>query len=225
MRRITRLAVFALVTLAYMSNGLGDEWQFSVANPVSSSTVFTVEPPEPVKPEKKPKPAYHIVYFYADWCGVCRSPANLNNIDDMRKAGFRVRGIDLSDGISDTIWANQISVYPSFWLMKDEDNEWGGAYIEKWNGTVTATTVTNRLNRYKSPKKTSPTKASQSSPRKSGFFNPSIFNGRRGNSHQNRQSLINHLLNDGIHRGRYTLNQLTNSSDDELNRLHNRDHR
>ncbi len=53
--------------------------------------------------------------------------------------------------------------------------------------------------------------------------NSSIY-GSIGTSHESRETLIDHLLNDGIHRGRYTLNQLNAMSDDQLDAAHDRDH-
>lgn len=53
--------------------------------------------------------------------------------------------------------------------------------------------------------------------------NSTIY-GSIGTSHESRETLIRHLLNDGIHRGRYTLNQLNAMSDDQLDAAHDRDH-
>jgi hypothetical protein len=54
--------------------------------------------------------------------------------------------------------------------------------------------------------------------------NPSLF-GRVGTSHESRATLINHLLNDGIHRGRWRLDRLNAMSDDQLNEAHSQDHK
>lgn len=53
--------------------------------------------------------------------------------------------------------------------------------------------------------------------------NPSLF-GSVGTSHESRSTLIRHLLNDGIHRGRWTISVLNSMSDDELNEAHEQDH-
>lgn len=51
----------------------------------------------------------------------------------------------------------------------------------------------------------------------------SIF-GSIGTSHESRETLIAHLLFDGIHRGRYTMSQLSVMSDEQLDAAHDRDH-
>ncbi|TXH13896.1 MAG: hypothetical protein E6R03_10450 [Hyphomicrobiaceae bacterium] len=53
--------------------------------------------------------------------------------------------------------------------------------------------------------------------------NPSLF-GQIGTSHESRETLIDHLLRDGIHRGKRSLQQLQAMSDDELNAAHMKDH-
>ena len=53
--------------------------------------------------------------------------------------------------------------------------------------------------------------------------NPSLF-GKTGTSHESRATLIDHLLNDGIHRGKYSVSYLNSLSDDQLNDVHERDH-
>jgi len=52
----------------------------------------------------------------------------------------------------------------------------------------------------------------------------SIYNGQRGSSHQSRSTLISHLLNDGIHRGKHSRDQLDAMTDDQLDALHDKDH-
>jgi hypothetical protein len=52
----------------------------------------------------------------------------------------------------------------------------------------------------------------------------SIYNGKAGSSHQNRGTLINHLLTEGIHSGRHTSQALNAMTDGELGSLHEADH-
>lgn len=52
---------------------------------------------------------------------------------------------------------------------------------------------------------------------------PVLF-GRVGTSHESRQTLISHLLTDGIHKGRHTLAQLESMTDQQLSDLHDREH-
>lgn len=58
---------------------------------------------------------------------------------------------------------------------------------------------------------------------KSKVSKSSLF-GKMGTSHESRETLINHLLNEGIHRGRYSLSYLNSLSDSQLNDVHERDH-
>jgi hypothetical protein len=53
--------------------------------------------------------------------------------------------------------------------------------------------------------------------------NPSLF-GKTGTSHESRETLIQHLLSDGIHRGKYSMSYLQSLSDDALNLVHEKDH-
>lgn len=53
--------------------------------------------------------------------------------------------------------------------------------------------------------------------------NPSLF-GRRGTSHESRETLIQHLANEGIHRGKWSAAELQGMSDDALDALHSKDH-
>ncbi len=52
-----------------------------------------------------------------------------------------------------------------------------------------------------------------------------IYNGGRGSSHANRASLINHLLNEGVHKGQHSLAELNAMTDQELDDAHTDDHR
>lgn len=64
----------------------------------------------------------------------------------------------------------------------------------------------------------------QVKPLKAVGRNPSLF-GRLGTSHESRETLIDHLLNGSIHRGKRSLAQLQAMSDDELDAAHQIDHR
>lgn len=55
-------------------------------------------------------------------------------------------------------------------------------------------------------------------PVRSGIF------GDIGTSHESRETLVFHLLNDGKHRGRHSAGDLAQMSDEQLEALHNRDH-
>lgn len=48
--------------------------------------------------------------------------------------------------------------------------------------------------------------------------------GRTGTSHESRETLIKHLLSDGIHAGKHTSAELSAMTDEQLDSLHNREH-
>ena len=50
------------------------------------------------------------------------------------------------------------------------------------------------------------------------------FYGRKGTSHESRETLIQHLLNEGIHQGRHTRTSLEQLSDRDLVALHDEEH-
>lgn len=52
----------------------------------------------------------------------------------------------------------------------------------------------------------------------------SIYNGKPGSSHESRETLIDHLLNEGIHKGRHTKASLDGMTDQQLDALHTQDH-
>jgi hypothetical protein len=51
-----------------------------------------------------------------------------------------------------------------------------------------------------------------------------VLFGRVGTSHESRQTLINHLLNDSIHKGRHTSAELEAMTDQQLSDLHDKEH-
>jgi len=52
---------------------------------------------------------------------------------------------------------------------------------------------------------------------------PKLF-GRIGTSHESRQTLVDHLLNDSIHKGRHTSAELEALTDQQLSDLHDKEH-
>lgn len=52
---------------------------------------------------------------------------------------------------------------------------------------------------------------------------PKLF-GRVGTSHESRETLVSHLLNDSIHKGRHTSAELEAMTDQQLSDLHDKEH-
>jgi hypothetical protein len=112
-------------------------------------------------------------------------------------------------------WRKQVSIVPTFWLARRSSQ----TRVKSWTGTTDADTIEREITRIRETKSgtiTTTRTVSQSR-------NPSLF-GRVGTSHESRQTLINHLANDGIHRGKWRLVDLQAMSDDALNNAHDQDH-
>jgi hypothetical protein len=137
----------------------------------------------------------YLVMFTASWCSPCQSWKKTNK-SKIVAAGHGVTEVDCSNGNS---WG--VSSLPSFWIVDRKTKK----PIKKYVGTVSADTLLSHLNPIK-------------------FENYSVYNGKPGSSHQNRQALINHLMNQGIHRNKHLLSDLNRMTDVELDKLHNSDH-
>lgn len=199
-----------------------DNWTFDVQQPDTAFTVVTVEPTVVQDPPVRLEQQYRLDMFTASWCGPCRN-WKANEKRRVEAAGIIVNEID-----TDRVRGTGISRIPHFLLIRLSD----GAAVSNWTGYVSTSTLQAAMQRdsevnQPSVKKEQAKAPSASAPKtqKGGkFYNPSIYTGERGSSHQNRESLISHLLNDGIHRGRHSFAELSSLSDDALNLLHNREH-
>lgn len=201
-----------------------DNWTFDVQQPDTAFTVVTEEPSvvpdppiaEPVRLEQQ----YRLDMFTASWCGPCRN-WKANEKRRVESAGIVVREID-----TDRVRGTGISRIPHFRLIRLSD----GAAVSNWTGYVNTSTLQAAMQRDSAARQPAVVKTDQklvSAPKtqKGGkFYNSSIYTGERGTIHENRESLISHLLNDGIHRGRHSFAELSSLSDDALNLLHNREH-
>lgn len=198
-----------------------DNWSFEVQSQPTKTFVVVpdkkpdadavpkpVDPPVPVALEQQ----YHVVMYTADWCGPCR---NWKANEGLRaeNAGIRVFHKDPIRGVPKI---------PEFRLIRDSDE----AVISKWVGYVSTADLQSAMRADANRSGSRPEKAVKSVAPGSlppGFYNPAIYRGTSG-SHVSRETLISHLLNDGIHRGKHSFAELSSLSDDALNSLHNREH-
>lgn len=142
---------------------------------------------------------YYVVMFTASYCGPCQNYKNSSKPAELKAAGYPLTYIDTQKNSS--FYSGSI---PKFWLCKDKQK------VHEWPaGAVDPSTILAKIRELKG--KTSPKKASD-------FF------GRKGTSHETRETLIGHMLEDGIHKGLHTRASLEILSDSELVELHDREH-
>ena len=142
-----------------------------------------------------------MVVFTTTNCSPCNQVKAIT-IPDLRRRGIRVREI------SDPHTAAQYGVtrFPVVMVARNQRQ------LSRWTGFVSAETVCQVISN------------SWVSQRASQKSTTTIYDGKQGSSHESRESLIDHLLNEGVHRGRHTESKLKSLSDDQLNELHNADH-
>jgi hypothetical protein len=158
---------------------------------------------------RKLQPDY-VVAFTASWCGPCRQWKSSSVPAELAAAGYEITYVDIDQ---ERNWG--IARVPTFWIVDRETRK----PKRKITGKITLAdvqraTVTTVVPAQPPPKLLIPPTMPESE----------IYNGRPGNSHQNRQSLIQHLANDGIHRGRHSISSLNAMSDQQLDQLHSMDH-
>jgi thiol-disulfide isomerase/thioredoxin len=173
-----------------------------------------IERLEEKREKKEFKNGVYVVKFTASWCGHCRSPKVLDAIRELRSSGYVVveTDVDLSDnkkyldrsiygiGSSKIKEEHYVKALPFFWVVDAKTRQ----PLRSRLGIISLRDV-----------EVQPVVVSRSS---------WMWNGRPGNSHESREALIKHLMNDGVHRGRHSLSKLNAMSDDQLNDLHNADH-
>lgn len=169
-------------------------------NSTNAQQVFTVEVQQQPSEQKD-----YFVKFTGKWCSPCKQWDKVE-LPKLKALGYLVREIDVSEE-PDEARKHKVSSVPVF-LRADRktrtvNKRWAAGYVTAEN--LVKVTVVNTSTVVNTPTSV-------------------IYNGRKGNSHESRETLIKHLLNDGIHRGRYTLLQLNNMSDSALDRAHNIDH-
>ncbi len=142
---------------------------------------------------------YYVVMFTASYCGPCRDYKSSGKPAELKAAGYPLTYIDTQK--NKEFYSGRI---PKFWLCKDNQK------IHEWpDGTVEPSTILAKIRQLKGQKAVST----------SNFF------GRRGTSHESRQTPIDHFLNDGIHKGRHTRESLESLSDEDLVELHDAEHK
>jgi hypothetical protein len=156
---------------------------------------------------RKLQPDY-VVAFTASYCGPCRQWKSSSVPAELEAAGYDVVYVDVDQSPE---WRDRIAVngkysVPTFWIA-DRATRTKKRQIR---GAITIDDV-----RRVTVVPAQPPPVMQSS---------GIYNGRSGNSHQNRQTLIQHLANDGIHRGKHSISSLNAMSDQQLDQLHSQDH-
>jgi len=172
---------------------------------------FTVEVQEAPATAPAPAPAQPVVddrpvirMFSADWCGICRVSEKRGDLHKLEQAGFRVEKIDIE---KQPEFKSKVSSLPTFWLMREGTEEaqytWRGAF--KPEEIISAANSQLKRKQVKQP------------------ASSSIY-GIKGTSHESRETLIKHLSEDGIHRGKHSLSGLQAMTDEQLNSLHDSDH-
>lgn len=163
----------------------------------------TVEDPKPVEDAASTvKPRYFFRFFTADWCGSCREFKNAGRLKELQQlTDVEVIDIEKDKSYSDV---------PSIPRVRLYDRETGKQLYE-WVGNQQTLSMKARYLEKVSALGKPPERDSS-------------YYGRAGTSHESRETLIRHLLDDGIHRSRHTRQALEGMSDKDLIELHDREH-
>lgn len=180
----------------FSANCYGEDWKFEIVEQ-QSKQVSAVDN------------EYYVVKFSEPWCGPCREYVSSGKLKRLQQS-VSVREIDTQ---SDTQWKNlkvlpKVKRWPTFWLIKYGDST---TVVKSWEYAVDPSVVLTEIQNQKKPKVVK------------SVVQSSIY-GSVGTSHESRETLIDHLLNDGIHKGRRSLQQLNSMTDEQLDRLHSKDH-
>lgn len=163
---------------------------------VKSSELPAKSSEQPAKlPEQKP---YYFVMFTASWCGPCQSWKKTGP-DELRLAGYQLTIVDID---AETRWRKEAPTVPRFWLVDRATRK----PVYKWIGSTPSASLLKKAEQQALP-----------------VAQRSLF-GFPGTSHESRETLINHLLTEGIHRGRHSFGSLQSMTDEQLDALHNSDH-
>ena len=168
---------------------------------------------------------FYVVEFGATWCGPCVA-ANKEGgmIDKIKKSGFSVTQVDIDE---EPKWLKPIGKFqaierlPTFWLI-DRDNPTVSA--KEWRSSLTPQQIQSAIEELDGKDCDIEDTVSAVKTEVVTVTKSSIYNGQRGSSHESRQSLIDHLSYDGIHRGKHDRSQLEAMSDEALDATHDRDH-
>lgn len=149
--------------------------------------------------------------YTADWCGPCRDWKQ-NELRKIQEAGFEVEFVDISSTRN-----TGVSRIPTFHVVEAD-----GTIVHRFSaGSWAASSLLSKLqDKPQQPGTARETAKKASTPAR----NPGLYTGVPGSSHQNRTTLINHLLYESIHAGRHTWEELNSMSDDALCDLHDAEH-
>lgn len=206
-----------LILLCLTSVSYAGEWEFQFVQPTVQAQ----------------SDSYYITMFTADWCAYCNQ-AYKTTVPDLAKRGivFRPVNVDTNPKWKSAFKARFVGgdkdhkgivSLPTFWVVKVSNGE--ESIVKEFVGATSSRTLIDSVPTANwSGPDVSLLSKSVSEVKKPVYSVFNVYNGKPNNSHTNRQSLINHLLNDGIHRGRYGFSYLNNLSDTDLDSLHSLDH-
>lgn len=164
-----------------------------------------------------------LAVFTASYCQPCQR-WNRTQRQIVKDAGFFVREHDMGKAENKRLYGETIRRVPAYIVCDWETGEWVSDPIVGYTSAEVLIETIETAARSQDMAKESP--ASNDAHPVSvvrPFRNPSLF-GSLGTSHESRSTLIRHLLNDGIHRGRWQIDTLNSMSDDALNQAHSDDH-
>lgn len=166
------------------------------------------EQPKPV--EEKSASKGTVRYLTAPWCGYCVSFDKAGGVEKLQAAGYDVEKIDVE---AQPEFKKYVSALPSFWLIHPVYGE----PFQIMTGNHSADQLIARFD--ERMKSVEWTRELVENPEKQ-----TLPFGISGSSHESRESLIKHLLNDGVHKGKRTREQLDKMTDLQLDQLHHLDH-
>ncbi len=168
------------------------------------ATVISSEKPKPVPVADAAtvlKPRYFFRFFTADWCTYCQKFKNEGKLKELQT----LTEVEIVDTDKDKSYGSMS--LPTIRLYDRET----GKQVNEWVGYQSTLSMKAR---YLEKVSAAPKPAARDN----------SFYGRKGTSHESRETLIQHLLNEGIHQGRHTRTDLEQLSDRDLVDLHDEEH-
>lgn len=147
------------------------------------------------------KPRYFFRFFTADWCGYCKKFKNDGKLKELQA----LTEVVIVDTQKDKSYGSM--TLPTIRLYDRETDR----QLNEWVGYQNTMSMKARYLEKVSAAPKPPARDNS-------------FYGRKGTSHESRETLIQHLLKDGIHQGRHTRESLDGLSDHELVELHDEEH-
>lgn len=157
----------------------------------------------------------YVLFLTSPSCGPCQAYKRAGHWDRVKARYPRSMMVDIATVPQ---WRNRR--IPQFLLARVSDR----GIVRQWTGATTIETIETAARSQDMAKDSPASTDSHPVSVVRPFRNPSLF-GSVGTSHESRSTLIRHLLNDGIHRGRWQIDTLNAMSDDALNEAHSDDHR